>query len=77
MNETRRGLPRLLSQRTAVRLLAREGWALSRGGKHAVKMRREGRRPITLPHAHGETYSRGLTLAIYREAGLLPEEGEV
>lgn len=39
-----------------------------------MKMRREGRRPVTLPSNNGEDYSIGLTRAIYRQAGLLDEE---
>lgn len=70
----RRDLPKLLNQRTAIRLLTAEGWTEARGGKHVVKMRREGRRPITLPSANGGDYSIGLTRAIYRQAGLLDEE---
>lgn len=70
----RRRLPKLLNQRTAIRLLLDEGWAQARGGKHVVKMRRDGRRPITLPSNNGEDYPIGLTRAIYRQAGLLDEE---
>jgi predicted RNA binding protein YcfA (HicA-like mRNA interferase family) len=33
-------------------------------------MEKAGQRPITLPMHHGGDYSRGLTAAILREAGL-------
>ena len=41
-----------------------------RGGKHVVKMEKEGSRPITLPHHRGKSYGKGLTAAILRQAGL-------
>jgi predicted RNA binding protein YcfA (HicA-like mRNA interferase family) len=69
----RRALPKLLDQRTAIALLTADGWTLARGGKHVVKMRRQGHRPITLPSANGERYSIGLTRAIYKQAGLTNE----
>ncbi|HEX5712036.1 MAG TPA: type II toxin-antitoxin system HicA family toxin [Solirubrobacterales bacterium] len=53
-----------------MRLLERHGWSRTRGGKHQVKMTRPGRRPITLPQHKGRDYSRGLTAAILRQAGL-------
>jgi len=43
---------------------------MTRGGKHVVKMEKEGSRPITLPHHRGKSYSKGLTAAILRQAGL-------
>jgi len=43
---------------------------MTRGGKHVVKMEKEGQRPITLPHHHGKTYGKGLTAAILKQAGL-------
>lgn len=63
-------LPRVLNQRTARQLLERHGWTETLGGKHVVKMEKAGQRPITLPMHHGGDYSRGLTAAILREAGL-------
>jgi predicted RNA binding protein YcfA (HicA-like mRNA interferase family) len=59
-----------LDQRKAIRMLIENGWTLSRGGKHQVKMTRRGRRPITLPHHKGGDYPPGLAAAILREAGL-------
>ena len=43
---------------------------MTRGGKHVVKMEKEGGRPITLPHHSGKSYGKGLTAAIRRQAGL-------
>ena len=60
----------LLDQRSARRLLERHGWRMTRGGKHVVKMEKEGGRPITLPHHSGKSYGKGLTAAIRRQAGL-------
>lgn len=72
------GLPRLLSQRTARRLLSKNGWTKETGGKHVVKMVKDGHRPITLPKHKGQDYSLDLTRAILMQAGLLsrPEERE-
>lgn len=68
---TGQGLPRVLNQRTAKRLLQAHGWTESLGGKHVVKMTKPGHRPITLPHDRGKGgYPPGLTAAILREAGL-------
>jgi predicted RNA binding protein YcfA (HicA-like mRNA interferase family) len=61
---------RLLDQRSARRLLEQHGWRLTKGGKHGVKMEKEGHRPITLPRHRGMTYGIGLTRAILRQAGL-------
>lgn len=74
MAEQPDGLPRLLCQRTAIKVLGAAGWVQARGGKHVVKMRKPGHRPITLPAAHGEDYSLGLTRSIYRAAGLLNDD---
>lgn len=51
-------------------LTLENGWTRSRGGKHVVKMTKPGERPITLPHHHGQSYAKGLTAAIRRQAGL-------
>jgi predicted RNA binding protein YcfA (HicA-like mRNA interferase family) len=63
-------LPRVLSQRTARQLLEDNGWAETIGGKHVVKMTKPGHRPVTLPSHGGDDYSRDLTAAILRQAGL-------
>jgi predicted RNA binding protein YcfA (HicA-like mRNA interferase family) len=63
-------IPRVLNQKTAIKLLKREGWTQTLGGKHSVKMEKPGQRPITLPHHGGGDYSRDLRDAILRQAGL-------
>ena len=50
--------------------LEENGWTATRGGKHAVKMEKQGERPITLPRHKGEDYGKGLTAAILKAAGL-------
>lgn len=59
-----------VNQREAQRLLEIYGWTRTAGGKHGVKMVKEGRRPITLPHHRGQDYSAGLWASILRQAGL-------
>lgn len=59
-----------LNQKKAIKLLEQNGWTRSRGGKHVVKMTKPGQRPITLPHHKGRDYSKGLTAAILRQAGV-------
>jgi len=63
-------LPRVLRQRTAKQLLEQNGWTETLGGKHVVKMEKPGHRAITLPKHRGSNYSRDLTAAILRQAGL-------
>jgi predicted RNA binding protein YcfA (HicA-like mRNA interferase family) len=60
----------LLSQRKARKLLEAHGWACTAGGKHVIKMVKEGERPITLPHHGGKDYGKGLSAAIRKQAGL-------
>lgn len=60
----------LLSQKKAVKLLEADGWTKTIGGKHVVKMEKPGTRPITLPYHHGGDYSKSLSQAIRRQAGL-------
>jgi predicted RNA binding protein YcfA (HicA-like mRNA interferase family) len=59
-----------LDQKKAIKLLKENGWAQARGGKHQVKMKKSGCRPITLPHHKGRDYPPGLTHAILKQAGL-------
>ena len=66
----KRHFPRVLNQQKAKKLLEDHGRIETIGGKHAVKMEKEGCRPITLPMHHGEDYSASLTSAILRQAGL-------
>lgn len=63
-------MAKLLSQKRARRLLEKNGWVKTEGGKHNIKMEKPGERPITLPMHHGEDYSRSLTAAILKQAGL-------
>ena len=43
-------------------------WTVERGGKHQVKMVKEGCRPITLPMHKGRQYSKGMNAALRRQA---------
>lgn len=63
-------LPKTMTQREARSLLEANGWNCTDGGKHAIKMEKEGWRPVTLPHHRGEKYSLALTHAILKQAGL-------
>jgi predicted RNA binding protein YcfA (HicA-like mRNA interferase family) len=60
----------MLNQKRSVRLLKEHGWARTAGGKHGIKMTKQGERPITLPHHRGADYSKGLTQAILKQAGI-------
>jgi predicted RNA binding protein YcfA (HicA-like mRNA interferase family) len=66
-------MSRLLSQKTARKLLEEHGWAKTAGGKHNVKMEKPGKRPITLPKHRGADYSLGLTRSILKAAGIDPK----
>lgn len=66
----RQQLPRTMNQREAQALLEANGWKRTLGGKHVVKMEKEGCRPITLPSCDGEQYAVGLTSRILKQAGL-------
>lgn len=59
-----------LNQKKAIKLLSKNGWTRTRGGKHQVKMTKPGCRPITLPQNRGRDYPPGLASAILRQAGL-------
>ena len=67
-------MAKLLNQKRAIKLLKSQGWAQKIGGKHVVKMVKEGERPITLPTHRGADYSPGLTRAICRQANIDPDE---
>ena len=64
----------LLDQRAAIRLLRDNGYRRTVGGTHAVKMVKSGVRPITLPRNRGQTYGKGLTHEILKEAGFTSME---
>lgn len=66
----RRQLPKTMSQREAQALFESDGWKRTLGGKHVVKMEKEGCRPITLPSCNGEQYGVNLTARILKQAGL-------
>jgi predicted RNA binding protein YcfA (HicA-like mRNA interferase family) len=38
---------------------------------HVVKMEKDGERPITLPMHRGQEYSKNLTRAILKQAGII------
>lgn len=59
-----------MNQRSAIKLLSKDGWKQARGGKHVVKMTKPGHRPITLPKHKNQDYSVGLERAILKQAGL-------
>jgi predicted RNA binding protein YcfA (HicA-like mRNA interferase family) len=59
-----------LNQKKAIRLLGKNGWTRTAGGKHQVKMVKSGQRPITLPQHKGRDYPPGLANVILRQAGL-------
>jgi predicted RNA binding protein YcfA (HicA-like mRNA interferase family) len=58
------------NQKSMRRCLEEHGWTQARGGRHVIKMTKPGCRPITLPMHKGRDYSRGLTVAILRQAGI-------
>jgi predicted RNA binding protein YcfA (HicA-like mRNA interferase family) len=61
---------KLLSQKTAKKLLEQNGWEQTAGGKHVIKMKKSGQRPITLPRHKGQDYGKSLTARILDQAGL-------
>lgn len=70
-------IPKRLSQKSARLLLEQHGWVETLGGKHVVKMMKEGAdRPITLPMHKGADYAVGLTNAILKQAGLRGSDSE-
>jgi len=62
---------RVHNQKSMRKLLEANGWRQTQGGKHVVKMVKDGElRPITLPTHKHRDYSPGLTSTILRAAGL-------
>ena len=59
-----------MNQKSAQKLLEKNGWVKTLGGKHNIKMEKPGCRPITLPMHSGEDYSKKLSAGILRQAGL-------
>ncbi len=58
------------TQEELIRKLREHGWEQSVGGKHQVKMIREGERPVTIPEFKGGTLPIGLSHAILKQAGI-------
>lgn len=58
------------TQRQWIKRLEREGWSHGTGGKHQVKMSKDGQRSITLPVHKKRAYSKGLEAELRRQAGL-------
>ena len=63
-------LPKVFNHDIAKAVLEAAGWVPTIGGKHATKMEKEGRRPITIPRHHGRDWGKRLRADILREAGL-------
>lgn len=63
-------IPKTVNQKTAIKLLESHGWRKTKGGNHVVKMEKDGMRPITLPMHKGQDYSKNLTAAILKQAGV-------
>lgn len=70
MKQSRIQPRRVMNQRQMIMLLEEHGWTKDTGGKHQVKMVKEGHRPITLPENKRRDYSVGLTKAILDQAGI-------
>ncbi|MDQ4124343.1 MAG: type II toxin-antitoxin system HicA family toxin [Actinomycetota bacterium] len=64
------GRPRRYTQKELQKELEAAGWVNVGGGKHVVKMAKQGRRPITIPICHGQTLSVGLCRRILKQAGI-------
>lgn len=58
------------TQKALIKMLKKHGWEHSVGGRHQVKMVREGQRPVTIPEFKGETLPVGLSQAILKQAGI-------
>jgi len=62
-----------LNQRGWIKQLEAEGWTRERGGKHVVKMTKEGQRPITLPASRAmiamKTDQKQLHVDVHHEDG--------
>lgn len=53
-----------------IKVLREEGWRQEAGGRHQVKMTKQGMRPITLPDNHRRAYAKGFEAQLRREARL-------
>lgn len=63
-------VPKVLSHDSAKALLEAHGWTATIGGKHATKMEKPGRRPITIPRHKGRDWGPRLRNDVLRQAGL-------
>ncbi len=59
-----------MTQKQWIKLLEKAGWRRETGGKHQVKMTKQGQRPITLPEHKRRAYSKGFEAELRRQAGL-------
>ena len=64
------GKLRRYTQKELQKRLEAAGWMKVAGGKHVVKMVKQGRRPITIPICRGQTLSVGLCRRILKQAGI-------
>ena len=65
------GVAKVYNQKSMRKLLVEHGWKATLGGKHNVKMVKDGEaRPITLPMHKGRDYGPRLAASILRQAGL-------
>jgi hypothetical protein len=73
------GVPKTLNQREAIKLMVAHGWSQETGGKHNVKMVKDGEPCFALPSNHRRDYPRGLRDAILLAAGITgtPTEDQV
>lgn len=77
MGKPEPGLPKVLNQKTAKRLLQDAGFVERSGGRHQIVMIRVGHPwPIALPHHSGNDYGPQLRKNILRQAGLLNDNDE-
>jgi HicA toxin of bacterial toxin-antitoxin, len=60
-------LAEVLNQKRAKKLAEENGCTETQGGKHGVKMEKQGCRPVTLPHHGGKDYGKGLSAAIKKQ----------
>ena len=64
-------VPKTMSQKEARKILEGLGYVREKAKEHNVKMVKPGKPPITLPHHQGQQYSKGLTRAILKQAGVI------
>ncbi|MDQ3986891.1 MAG: type II toxin-antitoxin system HicA family toxin [Actinomycetota bacterium] len=62
--------PKRFTQRELIKKLEEGGWTRRPGGRHQVKMVKEGERPVTIPQYQGKALPIGLSQAILKQAGV-------